>query len=172
MSTTTTEKQDETMEMGTKPIKEHQWLQKLVGNWRTEAEMDMGPGGIVKSSGTETVKNVGGLWAFAEGKATMPGGEAMEYYVALGYDVSFKEYRGARFMSASSHLWKFNGSLSADGKTMTLDCVGPNMYKDGETANYREVIELIDDNHRTYTSFGEDESGKMQQYMKAHYTRV
>ena len=172
MSTTTTERQDEAMEMGTKPVKEHKWLEKLVGNWRTEAEMFMGPDQTVTSNGTETVKSVGGLWAFAEGKATMPGGGEMEYYVALGYDVSFKEYRGCKFMSASSHLWKFTGTLSPDGKTMTLDCVGPNMYKDGETAKYREVIEIIDDNHRLYTSFGEDENGQMQQYMRAQHTRI
>lgn len=171
MSTTTPEKQDEAMEMGTKPVREHEWLQKLVGNWRTEAEMDMGPGGTVTSSGTEAVKDIGGLWAFAEGKGKMPIGGDFEYYSTLGYDVSFKEYRGCKFMPGSSHLWKFTGTLSADGKIMTLDCVGPNMYKDGETANYRDVIELIDDNHRTLTSFGEDENGQMQQYMKATLTR-
>ena len=167
-----TEVQEQTQEMGTKPMKEHEWLQKLVGTWKTEAEMFMGPGQTATSTGTETVKNVGGLWAFIEGTAQMPGGPEMEYYEALGYDVSFKEYRGARFMSMSSHLWKLTGSLSPDGKTMTLTCVGPNMYKDGETANYREVIEFVDDNHRTLTSFGEDENGEMQQYMKSKHTRI
>ena len=31
------------MEMGTKPVQEHQWLLNLVGNWTTESEMMMGP---------------------------------------------------------------------------------------------------------------------------------
>lgn len=173
MSTTTTEKQDEAMEMGTKPVKEHEWLQKLVGNWRTEVEMQMTPGEPpVKATGSESVRSIGGLWAFAEGKGAMPGGAPMEYYVALGYDVSFKEYRGCQFMSVSSHLWKYTGTLSPDGRTMTLNCVGPDMVHDGQTANYRDVIEIIDDNHRTYTAFGEDEKGQWQQYMKVNYTRV
>jgi len=167
-----TELQEQTQEMGTKPVKEHEWLQKLVGKWKTETEMYMGPGQTMTSTGTETVKSVGGLWAFIEGKATMPGGDEMEYYVTLGYDVSFKEYRGARFMSMSSHLWKLTGSLSADGKIMTLDCVGPNMYKDGETANYRDVLEIVDENHIKLTSFGEDENGVMQQFMTSQNTRV
>lgn len=168
----TTEVQ-EAMEMGTKPIPEHQWLQKLVGEWRTETEMVMGPGGPKqKSTGTESVQNVGGLWSFGEGKATMPDGTGMEYKSALGYDVSFKEYRGCWFASMSSHLWKYVGELSADGRTMTLNCKGPHMEKDGETANYRDVIEIIDDNHRTLTSYGEGEDGKWQEFMKCHYYRV
>jgi len=173
MSTATTEKQDESMEMGTKPVKEHEWLQKLVGQWKTETEMWMGPDKpSVKTNGTENVKSLGGLWAFGEGKGTMPNGATMEYYSALGFDVSFKEYRGCWLATGSSHLWKHIGTLSADGKTMTLNCVGPNMVIDGATANYRDVIELVDDNHRTLTSYGEDENGQWQKFMHVKYTRV
>jgi hypothetical protein len=173
MSTTTPEKQEQTPEMGTKPIKEHEWLQKLVGNWRTEAEMSMGPDQPkMKSTGTETVKSLNGLWAFGEGVGEMPDGTKMEYKSALGYDVSFKEYRGCWFASMSSHLWKQTGELSADGKTMTLNCVGPDMVNDGQTANYRDVLEIIDDNHRTMTSYGEGEDGKWQEFMKVQYTRA
>ena len=95
----------------------------------------------------------------------------MTYYVALGYDVSFKEYRGCWFASVSSHLWKKVGKLSADGRVMTLNCQGPNMEKDGETANYRDEIELLDRDHLTVTSYGEDENGEWQEHMKSSYTR-
>ena len=30
--------------MKAEPQKEHQWLQKLVGEWTSEGEADMGPG--------------------------------------------------------------------------------------------------------------------------------
>ena len=96
----------------------------------------------------------------------------MTYYAGLGYDVSFKEYRGFFIASMSSHLWKYDCELSADGKTMTMNCVGPNMFKDGETANYRDTIEIIDANHRTLTATGQDENGEWQVYMKTRYTRV
>ena len=118
------------------------------------------------------MKSLGGLWSLSEGKGTMPDGTEMTYYAALGYDVSFKAYRGCFFASASSHLWKYTGELSADGKTMTLHCVGPNMVKDGETANYRDIIEILDPNRRTLTSTGQDENGEWQVFMKSHYTRV
>lgn len=163
----------EPVEMATRPVQEHQWLQQLVGEWRTETEMTMGPGqSKQKAEGRESVKSLGGLWAFTEGKTTMPDGTPMTYYAALGYDVSFKEYRGCWFASVSSHLWKYVGELSADGKTMTLNCVGPNMFKDGETANYRDVIEIVDADHRTLTSYGQNENGEWQEFMKAHFTRV
>ena len=163
----------EPVEMGTKPEREHEWLKKLVGEWRVETEMTMGPGQPKqRAEGTESVKSLGGLWAFADGKSKMPDGSAMEYKAALGYDVSFKEYRGCWLASMSSHLWKQTGELSADGKVMTLNCVGPSMTKDGETANYRDVIEIIDENHRTLTSFGQDDNGEWQEFMKSRLTRA
>ena len=158
--------------MGTKPVEQHKWLEKLVGEWTTESEMSMGPGEpLMKSQGKESVSMLGGLWAHIQGSATMPDGCEMTYITALGYDVSFNEYRGAWFSDMSSHLWKYVGTLSEDGRVMTLNCVGPNMVKDGETANYRDVIEIIDDNNRVMTSYGEDENGEWQQFMKCTYTR-
>jgi hypothetical protein len=146
---------------------------QLVGEWRVETEMIMAPGQPAQTAtGTETVHSLGGLWAYTEGTTAMPGGGPMTYRSALGYDVSFKEYRGCWIASASSHLWTYVGTLSADGMTMTLDCVGPSMVKDGETANYRDVIEIQDADHRTMTSYGQDDAGAWQQFMKATYTRV
>ena len=172
MSSTQTRDEEETG-MGTRPVPEHQWLQKLVGEWRVETEMTTGPGQPAhRSEGTERVTSPGGLWAFAEGRAAMPDGTAMDHYSALGYDVSFREYRGCWFASMSSHLWKQTGTLSADGRVMTLDCVGPSMTRDGETANYRDVIEILDEDHRTLTSYGQDDDGQWHEFMKARYTRV
>ena len=164
---------EDVMEMGTRPVPEHQWLQQLVGEWRVTSEMTMGPDQPAQSAQcTEVVKSLGGLWAFAESNVLLPNGKEMTHCSALGYDVSFKEYRGCNFFSLSSHLWKSVGELSADGKVMTLNCVGPSMTKDGETANYRDVIEILDADHRTLTSYGQDDNGAWQQFMKAHYTRV
>lgn len=160
-------------EMATKPLPEHEWLKKLLGQWTFTSEMWMSPDNPSQSAeGTETVVSLGGLWAFGEGKTFMPNGAPMEYKVGIGYDVSFKQYRGFWLASASSHLWKYEGELSEDGKVMTLSCVGPNMVVEGETANYRDVIEIVDENHRTLTSFGEDENGHWQQFQKTIYTRV
>lgn len=159
--------------MGTKPVAEHAWLQHFVGNWNVVSVMTMGPDTEpVTGHGTEKVVSLGGLWAFAEGEAKMPNGEPMCYKSAIGYDVSFKEYRGCWFADQSSHLWKQVGMLSPDGKTLTLDCVGPHMEKDGETANYRDVHHIIDENHRTMTSFGQSDDGTWVEFMKTTFTRA
>jgi hypothetical protein len=102
----------------------------------------------------------------------MPDGDVMEYHSALGYDVSFKEYRGCWFANVSSHLWKYVGEMSPDRKKLTLNCEGPDMVQDGKTANYRDVIEIQDRDHRTLTSFAEGENGEWIQFMKASYTRT
>jgi hypothetical protein len=157
----------------TKPVPEHEWLQHLVGEWTITSEMVMGPGtDPVPGQGREVTKSLGGLWAFGEGETSMPDGTTFKYYTTLGYDLTFKEYRGCWFADVSSHLWKYVGELSTDGKTMTLTCEGPDMMKDNATAWYRDVVEIIDANHRTLTSYGQDEAGNWQQFMRALYTRV
>lgn len=164
---------DEMTHSGTKPVEQHAWLQKLIGEWRTSSEMVMGPGGpTATAEGRETVRDAGGLWALGEGSSGMPDGSKMTYFSALGYDVSFNEYRGCWLASMSSHLWKYTGELSPDGKVMTLNCVGPHMEKDGETANYRDVIEIIDEDRRRMTSYGQDDDGIWHEFQKVEFYRM
>ena len=57
--------------MTTEPQKEHHWLNKLIGGWKYEGEATMESGHPPeKFRGTETVRSVGGLWVFCEGRAT------------------------------------------------------------------------------------------------------
>jgi hypothetical protein len=157
----------------TKPCEQHAWLQQLLGEWTTETSMVMAAGQPpMVSKGSETVVSLGGLWAFSEGTAVMPDGDTMDYKTAIGYDVSFKEYRGCWFASASSHLWQYIGTMSDDRKTLTLDCEGPDMVHDGRTAKYRDVIEIQDEDHRTLTSYCQQPDGSWVQFIKCAYTRI
>jgi hypothetical protein len=163
------------MEMGTKPIKEHEWLNNLVGNWKTESQMTMPDGSETHGKGNETQTLLGGLWVLGEGAGQWGEGKdagEMQYRTGLGYDVSFKGYRGFWLADMSSHLWKYEGELSADGKVMTLSCEGPDMVVDGKTANYRDVITIVDKDHRRLESFGQDDKGEWAQFMTVNYTRV
>lgn len=158
--------------MGTKPIAEHEWLKNLIGEWKTYAEMDMGPDEPkATSEGSETVSTLGGLWAFAHGKAPMPDGHPMEYVSTIGFDVTFKEYRSCWFASASSHLWTMRGQVSEDGRKLTLEGVGPDMATEDGTMKYRDVIEILGDGHRTLTSYGEERDGTWKPFMKVTYRR-
>lgn len=159
--------------MGTKPVEQHKWLENLLGEWKTETEFRRGPDSPVETAhGTESVQSLGGLWALGEGRGPMPDGTQSRTYYAIGWDVSFNEYRGCWFGSMSSHLWKYTGQLSEDGKTMTLSCEGPSFTKDGETANYKDIIQLVDENYRTLTSYGQDDDGNWQEWMKMHVRRA
>ncbi len=156
----------------TKPVAEHEWLNQLLGEWDVKTEMRMGPDQPMQTgTGTEKVTSLGGLWAYTEGEGTMPDGNKMKYFQTLGYDVSFKEYRGGWFADVSSHLWKYVGEMSPDGKKLKLTCEGPHMEKDGETAMYEDTIELVDENTRTLTSRGQDDEGNWMVFMTSTLTR-
>jgi hypothetical protein len=69
---------EQTSPMPDQPQKEHQWLQKLVGEWTYEIEAMMEPDQPpVKSTGTETVRCLGHsescslarLWYWGKGRA-------------------------------------------------------------------------------------------------------
>jgi hypothetical protein len=154
------------------PQEEHQWLQKLVGEWSLEAEMTMAPGEPPKkTTGTESVRSVGGLWVVAEGQGEMPDGGAGTSIMTLGYDPQKKQYVGTWIGSMMTHLWIYEGSLDAGERVLTLNSEGPSMSGDGTLAKYQDVIELKSDDHRILTSRMPGEDGKWQVFMTAHYRR-
>lgn len=169
METTTTE--TESM-MRAEPQKEHRWLQQLVGEWTYEAESTAAPGEPpTKTTGTESVRSLGGLWTVAEGEGEMPGGGASTAIMTLGYDPQKKRYVGTWIGSMMTHLWLYEGSLDANERVLTLDCEGPSFHGDGTMAKYQDVIEIKSPNHRVLTSHVLGEDGKWQAFMTAHYRR-
>ena len=57
--------------MKVEPRKEHQWLQKLVGEWTFEVEAMMAPDKpSEKFSGSETVRSIGNVWIQCKATAT------------------------------------------------------------------------------------------------------
>jgi hypothetical protein len=70
-----------------------------------------------------------------------------------------------------THLWIYDGSLDAGGKVLTLDAEGPNFNQDG-MAKYQDVIEFVDDDHRTLKSQIQQPDGSWLHFMTAHYHRT
>jgi Protein of unknown function (DUF1579) len=158
--------------METAPQKEHQWLQKLVGEWTSEGEAVMEPGKPpVTFTGTETVRSIGGLWILAEGQGGMPGGGPMTSVLTLGYDPARQRYLGTFIASMMGHLWVYEGTLDAAERVLTLDTEGPSMAGDGTMAKYRDVLEVKSDDDRTLTSHARGDDGKWHAFMTAHYRR-
>ena len=158
--------------MMAEPQKEHQWLQRLVGEWTSESEAVCAPGEPpMKFQGSESVRSLGGLWILAEGQGEMPGGGLGKMLLTLGYDPQRKRYVGTWVGSMMTHLWVYDGSMDATGKVLTLETEGPAMTGDGKMAKYKDVIELRSDDHRVLTSHMRADDGTWQQFMTAHYRR-
>lgn len=158
---------------GTKPVAEHAWLQNLVGVWKVESVVTMEPGKPpVTTYATETCRMFGPLWVMCEGEGEAPGGGRSNYMMGLGFDVSFKEYRGFFVTDMSSHHWKYTGELSEDETTMTLTCEGPDMVNDGQTAWYRDVHILVDENTRQMKSYFQDEEGSWVEFQVCTIVRA
>jgi hypothetical protein len=158
--------------MNANPQKEHEWLQKLVGEWTSEAECVMGPDKPPETfKGTDSVHTLCGLWVLCEGRGEMPGGGAATTLMTLGYDPAKGKYVGTFVGSMMTHLWIYEGTLDATGKVLTLDTEGPGMAGDGKMVKYKDVIEFKSDDHRTLTSHMLGDDGKWSTFMTAHYRR-
>jgi hypothetical protein len=152
------------------PEEEHAWLQQLVGEWDTEGEVTMGPDQPpMKCKGTATTRSLGGFWVISESGMTM-----MEFpmkgVMTLGYDPKSEKYIGTWIDSVSSYMWKYEGTLDEDQKKLTLLTEGPNPMAPTETANYREVFEIKDKDHKVFTSSIEMD-GQWHTFVTIHYHR-
>jgi hypothetical protein len=154
-----------------KPTKEHQQLEQFAGKWTSEAEATMPNGESMVCKGVETSKLMGGFWLVAEGEGEMMG-QKMGSLMTIGYDAKAKQYVGTFVCSAQDHLWKYTGKFDETGKKLVLETTGPSMIDPKQQAKYQETLELVDEDHKVFSSFVEGADGKWQPIMTAKYTRV
>ena len=158
--------------MKTESQTKHHWLQKLIGEWTYETEAIMGPDQPPeKSTGTENVQSLGGLWILAEGQGEMPGCGPATTIMTLGYDPQRQRYVGTWVGSTMTYLWLYDGELDSSKNMLTLNSEGPSMSTEGKMAKYRDLIEFKSDNHRMLTSHVLGDDGQWHQFMTVHYRR-
>jgi hypothetical protein len=152
------------------PAKEHGWLQQLAGEWETEVECIMEPGKPpIKGKGSESARMLGGFWVVAEGKGEMAG-MSHASVLTLGYDTEKKKYVGTWVDNCGGYMWKYEGTLDATGKILTLDTEGPCPMR-GKVCKFKEVIEFKSADHRTFSSSTLGDDGKWMTFMTANYKR-
>ncbi|HYW06720.1 MAG TPA: DUF1579 domain-containing protein [Longimicrobium sp.] len=159
--------------MDTERRKEHEWLDQLVGEWSYESESIMNPGEPpFKTSGTESVRSLGGFWTVAEGEFRMSSATGTTSTITtLGFDPARGRFAGTFIGSMMPNLWLYDGELDADGKRLTLRADGPG-YPDGEgTTTYHDVIWFEDEGHRVMTSSVLQPDGTWNTFMTVHYRR-
>jgi Protein of unknown function (DUF1579) len=157
--------------MHAEPQKQHQWLDRLIGEWTSETEYTMGsdqPPSKIK--GTEVVRSLGGVWIIAEGAGEMPDASSGKTMMTLGFNPQSDRFVGTFIGSMMTHLWIYNGSLDAAQKRLTLETEGPN-FSQGAIAPYKDIIEFVSDDHRIMTSQILMDDGNWNHFMTAHYRR-
>ncbi len=145
-----------------KPQKEHEWLQQIVGEWDSVADM-----GGTTMKGTESGRSIGGFWVMCETKAEYEK-KPFTGILTLGYSAEKKKYIGTWIDSVTGYLWSYEGAVDAAGKKLTLESTGPGF--DGKPCTFRESIEIKDKDHKEFTSAVEKD-GKWMTHMTVKYTR-
>lgn len=155
-----------------KPEKEHAWLEKLAGEWTSTGEFTMEPGKPpVTSTGTESIRMLGGFWLVSDGSGEMLG-QPMKFVLTLGYNPEAKQYVGSWIDSMSSTRWTYAGYLSDDGKSLVLSSEGPCPMEAGKIVKVRETITLTDSDHKTFTSEVQGADGEWTLVMTVKSERV
>lgn len=154
-----------------KPTKEHELLAQFAGEWEVTAETVPMPGQeAFKCTGTESAKMVGGFWLIGRNESSVQG-MAMSSVLTIGYNPVTKKYFGTFLCSADSTLWKYVGAMDETGKKLTLETEGPLPFESGPKAKFREVLELKDKDHKTFTTYMDGGDGNWVKFVTLEYRR-
>ena len=141
------------------PVKEHAWLQRFLGTWDNQGECYMDPAKTTKFTGSETSRKLGGFWVITEGKGEM-GDMKMSSILTLGYDADKQKFIGTWVDSVSGYLWKYEGNLSEDGNTLTLETQGPCPMHDNKIMSVKEMVEFKGTEDKVFTSWIKNDDGQ------------
>lgn len=154
-----------------KPVKEHEFLQQFVGEWTSHSEASAGPGlPAFSCEGKMTSRMLGGFWVVSESKATVMG-MTMQSIQTIGYSPEQKKYVGTWVDSMMNYLWKYEGTVDATGKILTLEAEGPNFVTPGKTAKFRDAYEFKSKDLILSTSSMQGEDGKWITFMTGKLER-
>jgi hypothetical protein len=148
-----------------KPQKEHELLQKFVGEWESHSKASPGPGQPeMECSGTMKSRMLGGFWVISENEGDMAG---MKFSAiqTIGYDAEKKKYVGTWVDSMMNHMWKYEGTVDASGKKLTLEAEGPDMSNPGKTAKYRDAYDFKSKDEIAISSEMQGADGKWITFM-------
>lgn len=157
--------------MATPPAPEHGWLHRLVGDWEFEHEATMPDGTPATGRGIERVRALGPYWVIGEGEGGMPGGGTMCWRVTMGFDTETGRFTGSWVGSMMGNLFVYDGALSEDRTTLTLENEGPAFGGPGR-ARYRDIVTLETDDLRRIASEVQGEDGSWTRFMSGSMRRT
>jgi Protein of unknown function (DUF1579) len=154
------------------PTAPHKMLAKLVGSWttKTRAWCEMGPDNPpMESTGTCEQKMLfGGRYLQQEYTGEMMG-KPFTGTNLIGYDNHTKKYVSTWIDSMSTGIYYFEGTASADGKTITQESSYDDPIK-GPTV-WRSVTKIVDDNTLQFEMYLTPKGGEEEKAMEMIVTR-
>lgn len=155
------------------PTKEHEWLRRLVGEWTYEYQDPTDcDGEPIRSTGSESVRLLGGAWLILESLGTTHTGAESRTMMTLGFDPGRGRYVGTFVTSQMTYLWVYDGVLSDDGTRLELTCEGPSFHEEGTMTTYVDTVEFVSPDERLFLSRVRKPDGAWEEIMRLVYHRV
>lgn len=153
------------------PTDEHRFLLRMVGDWTYASECSMGPDQPPMAFGGESsVRALGELWIIEESTGQSPGGTPTRSIITLGFDPMKGKFVGTFVASMMTYQWPYEGVR--EGNSVLLDSVGPSFTDPSVMADYRDTMEIVDDDHRILHAQMPGPDGGWVEFMTTRYTRV
>lgn len=154
-----------TVGINPEPSVEHGWLKRFIGEWTSEG--DTGGGGPARMS----ITPIGDLWIRIDGDGKMPDGQMATTLMVLGFDPNLDQFVGTWVGSMMAFMWIYEGELDDAGNVLTLHTEGPDFKTEGGMARYRDILEIVDDDHWIFRSVAQADDGTWQEIMLSRFTR-
>lgn len=153
------------------PTAEHKLLAQFAGEWTTKATAVAAPGEEpLTCEGTESATMLGGFWLVCHSEGEMLG-VPVASLLTIGYEPTTKKYIGTFVCSMDSTLWQYTGAMEADGKKLVLETEGASPLDPGKQAKFRETLELVDPDHKLFTSYIQGDDGEWIEFARVEYRR-
>ena len=148
----------------------HKMLAGMAGSWNTTIKSWMEPNKPpMESKGTCEQKMIlGGRFLQQEFTGDMMGSTFTGIGVT-GYDNHTKKYVSTWMDSMGTAILFFEGTASADGKTITQESHYDDPIKG--PMKWRSVTKIVNDNTHVFEMYGTAKKGKEEKMMEITYTR-
>ncbi len=152
-----------------KPGPEHQALAGAAGTWDLVVERAGPDGKPTQSKGVSEIKvALGGFWLVEDFSADLSG-MPFQGHGLTTYDPGKGKYIGTWVDCFGPYLMQLEGTMSKDGKTLTMSGMGPN--HEGKLVMHRMVSTTKDANTRVFEMYVPGPDGKEVKGMTITYTR-
>lgn len=152
------------------PGESHALLASMAGSWRTSTRSYMAPGAppVASEGSCEQRMILGGRYLHQEFKGDMMGTPFTGIGVT-GFDNHTRKFVSTWMDSMGTGIYYFEGTLDADGRTMTQECRCDDPIKGPMTL--RSVTRILDEDTHEFEIYGTDRSGKEEKMMEMTYKR-